>query len=279
MTNTVLTNAPEPGANMVTQYAFVPNGRPVALPYPAISPYISYAGDVNSTAGDMAKWLIAHIQEGRGIEKPILAAKTFELMHRRHRGNHPDMSGFGMKFFTYDYNGERILEHYGSIQHRSLEIMMLDRKIGVFLTMAGGGPPGPRDRIPVDAGPAPITGSVEAAVSHSGARALIMEHFLGRLPFQQDVSVDSRKYIGRYQNIANRSGGILVEDSGDGGLVIDGRKVYRPSGPDTFTLDRTLPLEAGFGVSNKYVFVRTSSGAMRMFGHVNAGGFEKVEEK
>ncbi len=284
MTHTTLTNAPEAGPNMVTQYAFVPDGPPVALPYPAISPYISYAGDVNSTAGDMAKWLIAHIQEGRGTGPAILSPETFQLMHTRHRGNHPDMSGFGMKFFTYDYNGERVLEHYGSIRFRSMEFIMLDKKIGVFVTMGGGGEPNAASLAAADTTLQPITGPVEPALSHSGVRALVLEHFLGPLPFERDMEVDLNRYTGQYlyiptnPDIASTRPGRMVEDSGDGGLVIGGIGVYRPSGPDTFTLDGALPLEAGFRDSNKYVFATGPDGLTRMFAHVNAGGFERVRE-
>ena len=73
-------------------------------------------------------------------------------------------------------------------------------------------------------------------------------------------------------------GGRTVEDSGDGGLVIGGLGVYRPSGPHTFTLDGTLPLESGFRDSNKYVFATGPDGVTRMFAHINAGGFERVPE-
>lgn len=283
MMHTSLTNDPDPGPYMVKQYAFVPGGTPVALSYPAISPYISYAGDINSTAGDMAKWLIAHIKEGRGIGPSILSTKTFELMHARHRGNHPDMSGFGMKFFTYDYNGERVLEHYGSIRFRSMEFLMLDRQIGVFVTMGGGGEPDTQLLGGGAPGLPPITGPVKAQLSHSGVRALVLEYFLGRLPIEGNMVPDLSKYTGLYQYIqADPNAPIIgpgrkVEDSGDGGLVIDQLGVYRPSGPNTFTLDRELPLEAGFRVSNKYVFTISPDGISRMFAHVNAGGFERVE--
>ncbi len=281
MTHTTLTNAPGPGPNVATQYAFVPDGLPVALPYPAISPYISYAGDVNSTAGDMAKWLIAHIQEGAGAGSAIMSPETFQLMHTRHVGNHPDMSGFGMNFFTYDYNGERVLEHYGSIRYRSMEFMMLDKKIGVFVTMAGGGEPNAALLEAADTTLAHTSGPVEPALSHSGVRALVLEHFLGSLHFQSDLEVDLGKYTGFYRSIpasvdAPSGGrGRAVEDSGDGGLVIGGLGVYRPSGPDTFTLDGPLPLEAGFRDSNKYVFAFGPEGLARMFAHVNAGGLER----
>jgi CubicO group peptidase (beta-lactamase class C family) len=284
MTHTTLTNDPDPGPNMVTQYAFAPDGPPVALPYPAISAYISYAGDVNSTAGDMAKWLMSHIQEGSGTVPAILSPETFRLMHRRNRGNHPDMSGFGMNFFTYDYNGEPVLEHYGSIRFRSMEFMMLDRKIGVFVTMGGGGEPSDALLADADTTLPPTTGPVERAMSHSGVRALVLEYFLGPLPLHPDPDVDISQYTGLYRNIPTAAGaapgpgGRTVEDSGDGGLVIGGLGVYRPSGPHTFTLDGILPLEAGFRDSNKYVFATGPDGVTRMFAHVNAGGFERVPE-
>jgi len=70
--------------------------------------------------------------------------------------------------------------------------------------------------------------------------------------------------------------GRLVEDSGDGELMIDGIGPYRPSGPDAFTLDGQLPVEAGFRTANQYVFARQSDGAMHMFAHINAGGFARA---
>ncbi|MBI4472148.1 MAG: hypothetical protein HY646_05735, partial [Acidobacteria bacterium] len=91
-------------------------------------------------------------------------------------------------------------------------------------------------------------------------------------------------YTGTYRSIPARAsdrpgggrGGVEVKDSGDGGLVIGDIGIYRPSGRDTFTLDGMLPLQSGFGVSNRYVFVRGNSGAMRMFAHINAGGLERA---
>lgn len=283
LTHTTLTNAQEPPPDVVTQYAFIPDGPPVPLPYPAISPYISYAGDMNSTAGDMAKWLIAHVQAGTGGGPAILRPETFELMHTRRRGNHPDASGFGIQFFTYEYNGEPVIEHYGSIRFRSMEIMMLDREIGVFVTMAGGGEAEGGEQAGTGVALEPVSGPVLPELSHSGVRALILEHFLGPLPIPPggDTAVD--RYAGVYQSIradgrVGESGrGRTVEPSGDGGLVIGGIGVYRPSGAGTFTLDGTLPPEAGFGESNRYVFEEGPTGTMRMFAHVNAGAFERVE--
>ena len=279
MSHTEITNAPRPGPDVVTQYAFVPDGSPVALPYPVITPAFSYAGDTNSTAVDMSKWLIAHTMGANGPGAKILSAKGFDLMHTRKAGNVPEESGFGMQFFIYDYNGEKVMEHYGSLAFRSMEFFLMNRKVGVFVTFGGGGPP-PADAaagtLPAEPGP------VEPAMSHSGVRALVLEHFLGKLPIKRDMKVDVAKYLGTYRSIPanpkDAPGGqpMTVTDSGDGGLVIAGVGPYRPSGPDEFTLDGPLPLQAGFRDSNKFKFTATPDGGMRMWEHVNAGGLERV---
>jgi CubicO group peptidase (beta-lactamase class C family) len=284
MANSVLTDARTAGPNVVRQYAFRPNEAPIPLPYPVASPILDAAGDINSTAADMAKWIVAHIEEGHGPGPAILSPKYFHLMHRRHAGNDPRMSGFGMNFFVYNYNGEKILEHYGSLKFRSLELMLMKRKIGIFVTMGGGGEPGPSDPSVATAGLLPISGPVEKAISHSGARAAILEHFLGKLPFRRDTEVNTAQYTGTYYNVASygsdRTGNpVNVAASGDGGLVINGIGVYRFSGKDMFTLDGTLPLDTGFGFSTEYVFVKQVDGSMRMFGEVNAGGYERKAEK
>jgi hypothetical protein len=112
-------------------------------------------------------------------------------------------------------------------------------------------------------------------------RAAILEHFLGRLPIpvEQEQAIDLSKFTGNYFGIPVAqiaeltSTGVLVEATDDGGLVIAGLGVCRPSGPETFTLDGRLPLEGGFGESNRYTFVAGSDGSMQMFAHINAGGF------
>jgi CubicO group peptidase (beta-lactamase class C family) len=278
MTHTAVVTEHNPQSkDIVVQYAFGPGAAPVALPYPNITPFLAYAGAINSTAGDMAKYLIAHIQEGSGSGPKLMKPATFKLMHARHRGNEPNTSGFGMQFFAYDYNGERVLEHYGSLNFRSMEFLMLDRKIGVFVTFAGGGPAGPNAQA--------AGGEVKPAMSHSGVRAVVLEHFLGKLPIRKDMKVDLAQYTGTYRSIPARASdtpggrGVEVKDSGDGGLIIGDNGVYRPSGPNAFTLDGMLPLQSGFNVGNRYVFVRDKSGTMRMFAHINAGGFERAQQR
>ncbi len=287
MTNTALGIDATPPADMIAQYQFVENGPAVLRPYPTLPPHMAAAGATTSTTADYTKWLMANLQEGAGpLGKALLSDKSWKLAHTQHRQNQAGGSGFGMFFFTYDYNGEPVMEQYGSLEHYSIIFWLMNKKIGIFVTMAGGGKPGEGANIPTGAGLAKVSGPVLPAMSHSGARALILEHFLGTLPFDRAMKVDLAKYTGDYQNIARDPAStrpvrtLKVADSDDGGLTIDGRGVFRPSGPNTFTLDRQLEPEAGFGVNNRYIFATDSSGKVTgMFGHVNAGGYEKMAAK
>ncbi|MGE4063400.1 MAG: serine hydrolase domain-containing protein [Rhodospirillaceae bacterium] len=281
MSNTMLAVDDKPSANMAVQYAFQEGGVAIPLPYPTLSPHLAAAGSNISTVADMSKWLIANITEGGGPGKALLNQKSWDLVHTQYRQNHPGTSGFGMHYFTYDWNGEQMLEQYGSLQHYSKFYLLRDSKVGIFVTLIGGGGPRPNMEIPQTG--VKVEGKVLPQMSHTGIRDLVLSHFLGPLPFQKDAKVDVTKYVGQYGSIArnnnpNQQANLTeVKASGDGGLIIDGRGVYRPSGPHTFTLDRPIELEAGFGQSNRYVFAVDANGvANAMYQHVNAGKLERV---
>jgi len=274
-----------PGPDMVSKFAFAAGRPPAALPYPAAgSPYTYYSGPINSTADDMAKWLISNIKAGEGSGPSVLTPASYQLMQTRQRGNHPDSSGFGLKHFIYDYNGEKVLEHYGSIQFRSLQLMMLDKEIGVFITVAGGGH-AEQDAVWSEAAVLPQDAVVMEAASHSGLRAAVLEYFLGSLSIDgpnltaEQLSV----YAGEYDSlevdpsvqVAGDPDLIITLAPNADGLVINGLGVFRPSGTQTFVLDGPTPLEMGFRFGNRYSFKLAENGALQMFPHVNAGGFVK----
>lgn len=282
MTNTELAVGDKPSANMAVQYAFQEGGVAIPLPYPTLSPHLAAAGSNISTTADMSKWLIANVTEGGGTGKLLLNQKSWNLVHTQYRQNIAGASGFGMHFFTYDWNGERMMEQYGSLQHYSKFYLMPDSKVGIFVTLIGGGGPRPNMEIPTTG--AKVEGKVFPQMSHTGIRDLVLSHFLEPLPYQKGAKADLSKYVGQYGNVTRnlnpnpQAGLVEVKDSGDGGLIIDGRGVYRPSGPNIFTLDHPIELEAGFGQSNRYVFAVDGSGmATGMFQHVNAGKLERVK--
>jgi len=289
MQNSYLENTGKPGPRIVTQFAFAAGQAPLALPYPASgSPYTYASGAVNSTADDMAKWLISNVQQGNGSGPKLVSPETYQQLHTRQRGNHPQTNGFGMGFFNYEYEGETVLEHYGSITFRSLQLMMLDRKVGVFISVAGGGPINDR-KGEASGEPIPADATVMAEASHSGLRANILEYFLGPLTMSSVTGqvFDLHRFVGSYdriqedpQTLPGKGPGMQVALSEDGtGLLIGDYGVYRPISHDTVVLDGTLPLEAGFSVGNRYSFALNQDGLLQMFPHINAGGYQRRAEK
>lgn len=292
MTHTQLGYAATQPPDLVNAYGFVPDTAPILIPFGPRPPFTAPAGAINTTPADMAKYLIAHIEAGRGGEPSILKPATFDLMKTRHAGNHPDTSGFGMMFMIYDWNGEPVVEHYGSLGFRALLLMMPVQKIGVMIMVAGGAPP--RGSIDTKTGAgasemAPITGPVKGELGQSGIRDAVLNHFLGRLrvpamPPLADVS----KYVGEYWSTGRNYSSVAVlantlsprprtvTATADGALTIGGLGPFLASGANTFTLDRPVPLDAAFETSGRYVFTTDGTGnADTMLAYVNAGSFQK----
>jgi CubicO group peptidase (beta-lactamase class C family) len=106
---------------------------------------IGPAGSINSTATDMAKWVIAHLNEGKYGEAQIISQGSLKQMHSsttpidsfipgieniRELG---DMS-YGLGWFLQPYRGRRLIHHGGNIDgFTSLISFMPDDKCGIVL--------------------------------------------------------------------------------------------------------------------------------------------------
>jgi CubicO group peptidase (beta-lactamase class C family) len=122
----------------MTRTSITPGGAPLGYEYEdgkvTRAPYEWYhttpAGSINSTAADMARFMIAHLERGGAI----LSAAAAEEMHRRHATMHPLVPGWTLGFQENDLNGERILEHGGDIAgFASLMVLLPDRRTGFFV--------------------------------------------------------------------------------------------------------------------------------------------------
>ena len=115
-----------------------PGGSPLGYEYEngavSRSPYEWYhtvpASSINSTAADMARFMIAHLEGGGAI----LSDSATRAMHRRQATMHPKMPGWTLGFQENDLNGERIIEHGGDIAgFSSLLVLLPDRRTGFFV--------------------------------------------------------------------------------------------------------------------------------------------------
>ncbi|GIG64458.1 serine hydrolase domain-containing protein [Phytomonospora endophytica] len=89
-----------------------------------------------STAADMGRFMIAHLDGGGGVLAPATAA----MMHQRQFGNHPAMPGLGLNFMEQNLGGNRVVEHGGDSPgfHSGLWLFP-ERDTGVFVTYNGDG--------------------------------------------------------------------------------------------------------------------------------------------
>ena len=94
------------------------------------------ASDVNATAADMAKFMIAHLQGGRYGGARILSDSAAARMHRTHARNHPRLLGMAYGFFQERLNGHPALRHSGSMEGFSATMWLWpEQGTGVFVAV------------------------------------------------------------------------------------------------------------------------------------------------
>ena len=93
------------------------------------------AGGLNATANDMAHFMIAHLQNGRYLDRRILSEETAKEMHRQHFTAHPQLPGMAYGFHEYFQNGLRAIEQGGTWTGSTSELMIFpDQNFGFFLS-------------------------------------------------------------------------------------------------------------------------------------------------
>jgi hypothetical protein len=93
-----------------------------------------------TTAVDMSKFMIAHLQDGRYEDARILRESTVQEMHSLQFSKHPEAYGWTYGFIDSVVNGERIIGHTGSIGvFRSVLFLLPERDIGFFVSFSGAG--------------------------------------------------------------------------------------------------------------------------------------------
>lgn len=107
------------------------------------------AGALSSTAADMAKFMIAHLNEGAYGEVRILERETARLMHSRVFSPHPNLNGSGLGFYETWTNGRRVIGHGGDTFwfHSDLALLPED-EVGLFVSYnSAEGPKGRRSLV------------------------------------------------------------------------------------------------------------------------------------
>ncbi len=93
------------------------------------------AGALSIAGQDIARFMIAHLQDGEYQGQRILKRETAQLMHSRQFGLSPDLNGMCLGFYEETRNGHRMIGHGGDTQwfHSDLHLMA-DQNLGFYIS-------------------------------------------------------------------------------------------------------------------------------------------------
>jgi CubicO group peptidase (beta-lactamase class C family) len=227
------------------------------------------AGSMSVSAGDIAKFMIAHLQDGRYGDVQILRPETAKQMHSRTYGPVPELNGMDLAFFQENENGHTIIGHGGDTRwfHSHLSLI-LDSNLGFFISLNSAG-----------------RGTINI-------RKLVWDKFLDRYfpaapplpPAVASASEDAKTVAGYYitsrrgETTIGKQGAILseaeFEPQGDGTIMasqvtgLNGQpKRWREIGPLLYRDTASQDMIA---------FVRQPSGLFYIYSSGAAAGFQEV---
>ncbi len=104
-----------------------PKGFETVGPFPA--------GSLTSSAADMSKFMLAHLQDGRLGAAQILKPETTRLMHSRAFALDPAANAMAYGFYEESRNGQRIIGHGGDTVYFHSDLHLLaDAGVGFFVS-------------------------------------------------------------------------------------------------------------------------------------------------
>jgi len=102
--------------------------------------HVPPAGSITSSATDMARFMIAHLQNGRYADTRILEEATARQMHSTLFTYEPGLNGLGYAFWELSWNDLWIIGHPGDvITHHSMLALLPDQNLGIFAVWNGEG--------------------------------------------------------------------------------------------------------------------------------------------
>lgn len=98
------------------------------------------AGAHSTTAADMARFMIAHLQGGRLGDKRILSDDTTRRMHASLFSHAPGLPGNAHGFWEYTIQGHRVIAHSGdTLWYHTLMALVPEKGVGLFFSTHSAG--------------------------------------------------------------------------------------------------------------------------------------------
>jgi len=132
-----------------TLASFMSNGYQLASdepkPFEVVVPFP--AGSMSTTASDTARFMLAHLQNGKLDSALMLRPETVQLMHSRLFALDPAANAMAYGFYEESRNGRRIIGHAGDTLYFHSDLHLIpDAGVGFFVShnSLGRGNPPPR---------------------------------------------------------------------------------------------------------------------------------------
>ncbi|UKK97160.1 beta-lactamase family protein [Brevibacillus brevis] len=133
MSSTSVRLKPELMKRMATNYFNTGEQRPLEGTNPTDGPQ----GSIISTADDMAKYMIMHLQNGKFDGKEIVSQKSLDLMHtHQYSAGDIPITTLGFENYFPEYaNGQKVVLKGGNMPgHSSLMVLIPEHKTGFFMS-------------------------------------------------------------------------------------------------------------------------------------------------
>ncbi len=174
---------------------------------------LSPAGALSASGEDIARFMVAHLNEGAGILRP----ETARLMHSDIYRAVPGMQAMGLGFYHEDRNGTVIVGHGGDTTafHSDLHLI-LARNVGFYYSQNSGSKPGLGVRAPLFAafmdryfpGPAPKAEKELKTAKEDAAKVA-------------GAYLASRRSESSFLRVANILNAVTVTANGDNTISLD----------------------------------------------------------
>lgn len=117
------------------------HGSPRARPLEQV--VVASSGSMLTTATDVARFMLAHLEGGQYEGHRILREDTVRWMHRQHFTHDARLSGWAHGFMEFHLHGQRLIGHTGDAYlFHSLLVLVPERGLGLFVSYNG---PGEKD--------------------------------------------------------------------------------------------------------------------------------------
>lgn len=123
---------PEYKQDLASGYEYA-DGKYQKLPFQWFHTYP--ASDINSTATDMARFMIANLQGGELEGKRVLSTRAAREMQATQFRNHPRVPGWAYGFYEWEQNNLRLIGHGGTMDDGYSALMTLapEKNFGIFV--------------------------------------------------------------------------------------------------------------------------------------------------